>query len=73
MSGTVFLAWYHTGFTDDPAMLLEVCDTPATVLDAIREHQHGRNKNVEYKNKATWWQEERQVRTANARHEPARR
>jgi len=65
VGGTVFLAWYHNGFTDDPPMLLEVCDTPATVLDAIREHQRGRDKTVEYKDKATWWREARMVRAAN--------
>jgi len=42
-----------------------VCDTPATVLDAIREHQRGRDKTVEYKDKATWWREARMVRAAN--------
>jgi hypothetical protein len=58
----VFLAYYHTGFTEDPPELLDVCDSEETANVVILSHQGNRNRDDEYK--PSWWTETRPIRTA---------
>ena len=61
----VFLAYYHTGFTDDPPELLDVCDSDASASAVIEAHKRERDRDCEFEDKATWWTQARAVRTAN--------
>jgi hypothetical protein len=63
MKASVFLAWYHTGYTDDAPRLLAVCDSDATAGIVIAEHQWARDEYLEYEGKARWWTKELAVRT----------
>jgi hypothetical protein len=61
----VFLAYYWTGFTDDGAMVLAICDSRKTANTVLREHKRTRDVNGEYGNRANWWVRRERVRTAN--------
>ena len=65
VGGTVHLAYYHTGFTDDPPTLLDVCDSAKAAGEAITVHKEQRDRGCEYEDAATWWTETRGIRTAN--------
>ena len=62
----VHLAYYHTGFTDDAPILIDVCDSEPVALDAIAIHKEQRDRQCEYKDLAHWWTEKRTIRTANS-------
>ena len=69
---TVHLVYYHTGFTDDPPVLLGVCASTDVAASVIAEHKRDRDRAREYENDATWWTETRAIRTANDEREPLR-
>ena len=69
----VHLAYYHTGFIDDPPVLLDVCDSVTAADEAIIEHQAQRDRDCEYRDKAKWWNETRGIRTANGAHDGRRK
>ena len=66
VGGPVHLAYYHTGFTDDPPVLLDVCESATAADEAINVHKEQRDRECEYEDAATWWTETRDIRTANA-------
>ena len=76
VDGSVFLAYYHTGFTEDPPELLDVCDSEASASAVIRTHKRNRDRGYEYEENgesaATWWTETRPIRTANAHADGSR-
>ena len=66
VGGFVFLAYYWTGFTDDPATMLDVCDSRRTANAVLREHKRTRNAELEYGHRANWWVKRQAIRTANS-------
>jgi len=58
----VYLAYYHTGFTDDPPLLIDICDYPAIATKAIDTHKAQRDTQCEHEDAATWWTETRRLR-----------
>ena len=65
VGGFVFLAYYWTGFTDDPATMLDVCDSRRTANAVLREHKRTRDAELEYGHRANWWVRQHAIRTAN--------
>lgn len=65
VGGFIFLAYYWTGFTDDQATLLDVCDSRRTANAVLREHKRTRDAAMEYDHRANWWVRRQAVRTAN--------
>jgi len=63
----VFLAYYWTGFQDDSASLLDVCDSRRTANAVLREHKQGRDITLEYAHHANWWVKRQSVRSANTK------
>jgi len=57
----VILAWYHSGYMDEGPKLLAVCATSDVADAVIEQHQHSRDKTLEYKHKATWGKETRAI------------
>ena len=66
VGGFVFLAYYWTGFSGDPAEVLEICDSRRTANAVIRAHKRDRDPTGEYGNRANWWVKRRAIRTANS-------
>ena len=62
MMDKVFLAYYHDGFTDDYPKRLEVCSSKECAEKVIEEHKRTRDKDMEYKDDATWWIEELEIK-----------
>ncbi len=69
VGGFVFLAYYWTGFTDDSATVLEICDSRKTANAVLREHKRTRDTEAEFQNRANWWVRRERVRTANEKAE----
>jgi len=69
VGGVVHLAYYHTGFIDDPPILLDVCDSQTAAGEAIDAHKEQRDPEYEYEDAATWWTETRGIRTAHGKDE----
>jgi hypothetical protein len=65
VGGPVSLAYYHSGFTDDPPILLDVCESEAVASTVIEAHKQNRDRASEYKDKATWWTTRHAIRTTN--------
>ena len=63
--GSVFIAYYHPGFHDEGPTVLDVCESEAVALVVIEEHKRGGDRDYENEGKASWWVEERGVRTAD--------
>jgi hypothetical protein len=70
VGGFVFLAYYWTGFTDDGATVLAICDSRKTANAVLREHKHTRDTGAEFENRANWWVRRERVCTANDGLEP---
>jgi hypothetical protein len=51
----VYLAYYHTGFTDDPPVLLDVFSSRDAANDFVESHKRARDRQGEYEDKAEWW------------------
>ena len=65
VGGFVFLAYYWTGFTDDGATVLAICDSRKTANAVLREHNRMRDTGAEFQNRANWWVRRERVSTAN--------
>ncbi len=57
----VFLAYYHTGFTDDAPVLLAACATKAAADAAIAEHKLT-TRDFAYDGGESWWVKSEPVR-----------
>lgn len=51
----VYLAYYHTGFTDDPPQILGAYKSAEDANAVLEVHKHNRDRGYEYKNRASWW------------------
>ena len=66
VGGFVFIAYYWTGFTDDGATVLAICDSRKTANAVNREHKRTRDAGLEYGHRANWWVRRERIRTANS-------
>ena len=66
----VYLAYYWTGFSDDGATVLDICDSRKTANAVIRDHKRTRDVTGEYGNRANWWVKRAPVRTARWPYTP---
>ena len=62
VGGFVFLAYYWTGFTDDAATVLAICDSRKTANAVLREHKRTRDAGLEYGHRANWWVRRERIR-----------
>jgi len=60
----VYPAYYHTGFVDDGKDLLNTCESRVVAEAVIDYHKANRDKEIEFKGRATWWVQDRDVLTA---------
>ena len=65
VGGFVFIAYYWTGFMDDGATVIAICDSRKTANAVLREHKRTRDTGAEFQNRANWWVRRERVRTAN--------
>ena len=70
VGGFVFLVYYWTGFTDDGATVIAICDSRKTANAVLREHKRTRDTGAEFEHRANWWVRRESVRTANAQGRP---
>ena len=58
----MYLAWYHNGFSDEGNTLLGVCRTSAVAAGVIKDHQDFGDRAWEFRGRASWWVEEREMK-----------
>ena len=51
---SVWLAWYHAGWTDEGRTLLAVCTSLKIAKSVLDSHKATRDHYCEYKDNATW-------------------
>ena len=52
---TVYTAWYHNGFFDDPPELLGICCTERLADLLIEYHKKNRDTEMEFEDEAVWY------------------
>jgi hypothetical protein len=57
----VYLAMYSTGFMDSQSEILAVCASYSRALNVIDTHMVTRDRTLEYRDRADWWVDEKEV------------